>query len=214
MKPLRLARVILASLLLIATTCTEWNDMPQAPCSGGARIFGVVTGGSGPIAGVDVMANSISGTAAVQAETEADGTYELLVPSGEYFVRVISISSYRDFYYSASGPKIDWDEADTLDVSEGDGGRKPTSDSVGSSSSCAPLWAWNNLTNTGRTASSARSRSRHDAALSTARAAWCATAWSFSMLPCLFRGATFWDSGIRRTELCGFPQPWTGPKAK
>ena len=84
MRSLRVTRMILPALLLLAAACTEWNDMPQEPCRGGSRIYGIVSGGSGPIAGVEVRAEATDRSAYLESETEFDGTYELLVPPGTF----------------------------------------------------------------------------------------------------------------------------------
>jgi hypothetical protein len=120
MRLLRLTRLILPALLLLAVTCSEWDDVPQAPCRGAGKIYGVVTGGSGPLAGSTVRVLSIDQSAWLDGETNSDGSYEVSVPPGKYFVALNAPSS-NGIYYSSDGGATEWRSADTLQVSEGEG---------------------------------------------------------------------------------------------
>jgi hypothetical protein len=117
---MRLLRLILPTLLLLAVTCSEWDDVPQAPCRGTGKIYGVATGGSGPLAGSTVRVTSIDRSAWLDDETSSDGSYEVSVPPGRYFV-ALSAPSADGIYYSSDGGARDWGGADTLQVSEGEG---------------------------------------------------------------------------------------------
>lgn len=119
-----LVRISLPVLLLLLAGCTDWNDMPQAPFRGGSRIYGVVTGGSGPVFRARVVAESPSSSDRIEARTEADGSYEMLVPPGDYYLMAECSSSGRRIYHSHQGVTQHSSEADTTRFPGGEGEAK------------------------------------------------------------------------------------------